>query len=364
MLKKFWVTAVIAALTLAGCGNSENAATNENDTTTAKIDYKEELSKEPNGKRIVLITNNSSGGRREFSEAILKEKGFNVEWVDVGGSEATARVISEVENPSINVIWGPTQFNFDDMISAGALFEWEPEWANKIGKFNRNNGYSYAYETQPKLWLINPDKVEVEPKNINDLITNEVYKGKYIVPADFNGTSNRAIAASILGQYLDKNGELGVSDEGWKMMEKFIKNGVVAVKGEDKYLNMMEGDVPIIYESASNAVAIINEKNINPKIVYFDNGQASNVNEIGVIKSSDKEVLAESLRLANYLGSEEFLKQYASKYGNLVVNEDCKPYMMKLSEEILNNFKEQDLDWDYINTKLDDWVAKIQLEFY
>lgn len=364
MFKKMWITVAIAALALTGCGKSEKAATNENDITNSEIDYSEEIAKEPTGERIVLITNNSSGGRREFSESILKEKGFNVEWVDVGGSEATARVISEVENPSINVIWGPTQFNFDDMISADALFKWEPEWASKIGEFNRKNGYSYAYETQPKLWLINPDKVDVEPKNIIDLINNEKFKGKYIVPAEFNGTSNRAIAASILGQYLDENGELGVSDEGWKMMEKFIKNGVVEVKGEDKYINMMEGDVPIIYESASNAVSITNEKNIDPKIVYFDNGQASNVNEIGVVKNSDTKKLAESLRLANYLGSEEFLKEYAKKYGNIVVNEDAKPFMMELSRDIFDNFKEQDLDWALINKNLDDWVAKIQLEFY
>lgn len=387
MLKNFKRLSVIAfaVIALTACGNKadEKQSSNtdqtqtvgtsdtENNSDKAKfnnsvdVDLSAELEKEPTGEKIVLISNNGSNGREEFIQEKLKAKGFNVEFVSVGGADAAARVISEVENPTTNVIWGPAQFNFDDMIAAGSLAAWEPTWTDKVGSANRGNGYSYPYEAQPKLWLANKDEFKENelPKTIQELITSEQYKGKYLVPTNFGGTTNRAIVASILGQYMDDGGELGVSQEGWDMMKAYIDNGVRQVEGQDKFVNLNDGTVPIIFEGASNTVTNIEDGTIDPIIFYFENGQPSNSNEIGIVNSNNQAKLAESARLANYLGSAEFLNEFVSKFGNIVVNEEAKDSMVSTAKDISDKYKEQELDWDKINKLLDDWIAKIELEF-
>lgn len=363
----------MSLLAFTACGNNDanTNQTTDNDTKsqvsdTTDVDLSAEIDKDPTGEKVVLVTNNGSGGREEFIKEKLSAKGFNVEFVGLGGADGAARVISEVENPTVNVIWGPPQFNFDDMIDAGALAKWEPNWADKVGDYNRENGYSYPYEAQPKLWLANKDEFSEAdlPKTINELITDEKYHGKYLVPSNFGGTTNRAIVASILGQYLDESGDLGVSQEGWDLMKAYIDNGVREIEGEDKFVNLNDGKVPIIFEGASNTVANINDGTIDPNIIYFENGQASNTNEIGIVNSSDSAKLAESARLANYLGSAEFLNEYVSEFGNLAVNEEAKGSMVAAAKEMSDKYKDQELDWDTINKNLDDWVAKIELEFF
>lgn len=351
----------VASLALAACGNGDSG---EQSSEAAEIDIAEELAKEPSGEKIVLISNNGSNGRVEYVTNKLSEKGFNVEFVEVGGGEATARVIAETSNPTTNVVWGPTQFNFDDMIEADALLEWEPTWREQIAEFDRGNGISYAYETQPKLWMANPDAyAESElPKTVNDLFENEKYHGLYTIPSDFGGTTNRAIVSSILGQYLDESGELGVSEEGWAAMQSFLDNGVKTPEGEDKFKNMMDGKTPFTYDGAANIITNISDMEKQPTIIYFDNGQASNVNEIGVVKNKDPKKLAESLRLADYLGSAEFIGEFSANFGNIIANKEAQDKRPELSKEIGNKFEEQDLDWDTINEHLDDWIAKIELE--
>ncbi|WP_159548027.1 extracellular solute-binding protein [Streptococcus halichoeri] len=361
--KVFSKISILSVIFLTAC--SAGSTEKSDDEKTAKVDVKEALSSKPDGTKIVLASNNGGTERKDYILPVLKEAGFDVEFVDMGGADATARVIAEVENPTINVIWGPTMFNFDDMIKADALIKWEPTWVSDVARYDRKNGYSYPYEVQPKFWLANPDVVNEKnaPKTINELIDSDEFKGKYTIPTQFGGTTNRAIVASILGQYLDENGEEGVSQKGWDLMKKFIKNGTKTPDGEDLYVRMMDNTTPIAFDGASNIVANIKDLDSKPYIMYFENGQPSNNNEIGVVANKDSKVVAESVRLANYLGSSEFMADYASKFGNLVANESIQDKMDPMSAEMYSNFKEQDLDWSKINPLLDKWIAKIELEY-
>ncbi|UPQ86329.1 ABC transporter substrate-binding protein [Ignavigranum ruoffiae] len=320
---------------------------------------------DPKGTKIVLATNNSGDGRAEWLKNKFSEKGFNVEIVPLGGSDATARVIAEVENPTINVVWGPSNDNFDLMIEAAALSQWTPEWADKVADYDSKNGYSYPYEIQPKMWLANKDQFGADnlPKTINDLFEKEEFKGKYTVPTDFGGATNRAIIGSILGQYLDENGELGVSEEGWQAITAFFDNGIRTPEGENDYQNMIAGKTPITFSYASGIYKKMEEFG-EANIIYFENGQPDNTNEVGVVNNNDQEVLDESIRLANYLGSAEFMGAYAAENGSIVVNSEAINQMTAISKEIFDNYKSQDLDWAKINELMDDWVAKIELEIY
>lgn len=357
-------TALFVIMALAGCSGGKTAP----ETTAAVQQNAEagELSDTPTGKKIVLVTNNANNGRDVWLKNKAEEAGFDIEVVDLGGGDATARVISEVNNPTTNVIWGPSQDQFSSMAEAGALAEFTPAWADKVAGLSPENGYSWPYEVQPKLLVANPDvyTLETAPKNYSDLWEKEEFHGKYAVPTAFDGNTNRAIVGGILAQYLDENGELGVSDEGWAAIKSYFEFGYKTPKGEDDFGNMASGKVPITFTYASGLKSKIDTFGVEPLIIYTEAGEPTNTNQIAVVNNKDTELVDESKRFVNWLGSADVIGEYAKDNGNMVANKDAADYMVPIIKEIQENYKPQDVDWTYVNSMMDQWVAKIQLEIY
>jgi iron(III) transport system substrate-binding protein len=71
----------------------------------------------------------------------------------------------------------------------------------------------------------------------------------------------------------------------------------------------------------------------------------------------------ESIRFADWLGSAKTMGDYASRYGSLVVNEQAQAQIDPFMQKVLQKTKPQDADWEYINSMMDQWAAKIQLEY-
>lgn len=361
---------------LTACGGGETKTkgteakantpeTKQGSETSGEKPWEAALKEKPTGTPVVLVTNNGGAERIEFMTKKFKEKGFNVTVVDLGGAEVTARVIAEKDNPTTNVVWGPSNDLFSQMIDAGALAPFVPDWKEDVKGYGNENGFSWPYEIQPKIWVANPEQYNDSnvPKRVNDLWEKAEYHGKYTVPTKFGGATNRAIIGSILGQYMDESGELGVSEDGWKAIKAFFDYGVRTPEGEKDYKNMVDGKTPICYSYASGLYKL--EKQFGPcRLIFFENGQPDNTNEVGVVKSSDPAVLAESYRLANYIGSAEFIGDFAAENGNIVVNSKAKDKMTPIAKEVIEKYKPQKLDWKKINALMDQWVAKIQLEIY
>ncbi|MFR3821253.1 ABC transporter substrate-binding protein [Hungatella hathewayi] len=374
-----------AAVSTAGCGKkeavpSDTAAQTEaakqtdagqteaqgNSEEEAPADNQAVLSQKPTGKRLVLVTNNASDGRGVWLSEHAQEAGFNVEIVALGAGDATARVISEINNPTTNVIWGPSEDQFTAMAEAGSLAKFTPEWAEDVKGLSKENGYSWSYEIQPKLLVCNPDVYteETAPKSYQDLWEKEEFHGKYAVPTTFDGNTNRAIVGGILVQYLDPAGELGVSDEGWKAIKAYFDNGYKTPKGENDFGNMASGKVPITFTFASGLKGKSESYNIKPLIVYTEVGEPTNTNQIAVVANKDQEMVEESMRFANWLGSAEVIGAYAAENGNMVANKKAEDSMVPIIKEVKEHYKPQEADWAYVNSMMDDWVAKIQLEIY
>lgn len=328
--------------------------------------YQSALTQAPSGKKIVLVTNNASNGRDVWLQEHAKEAGFDVEIVALGGGDGTARVISEINNPTTNVIWGPSEDQFHSMIEARALVKFTPDWAEDVEGVSEGNGYSWPYEIQPKLLVCNPNVYteDTAPKSYQDLWEKEEFHGKYAVPTMFDGNTNRAVVGGILAQYLDPNGELGVSEEGWKALKAYFDNGYKTPKGEDDFGNMASGKVPITFTFASGLKGKSESYQIEPLIVYAEAGEPTNTNQIGVVANENKELVEESVRFANWLGSAEVIGAYAAENGNMVANKKAEDSMVPIIRAVKTNYKPQNADWSYINSMMDEWVAKIQLEIY
>lgn len=362
---------VMSAVSLAGCGGKESEPVettfiSENLEKETQDGENMEISSEPTGKKIVVVTNNASNGRDVWLKEHAQEAGFNIEVVDLGGGDATARVISEVNNPTTNVIWGPSQEQFTNMAEAGALEAFTPEWSADVAGLSAENGYSWPYEIQPKLLVANPEiyTKETAPKSYRDLWEKEEFHGKYAVPTKFDGNTDRAIVGGILAQYLDPAGELGVAKEGWAAIEAYFDNGYKTPKGEDDFGNMASGKIPITYTFASGLKKKSETFGVEPLIIYTEEGEPTNTNQIAVVANKNQEVVEESKRFVDWLGSADVIGAYANANGNMVANKKASDYMIPMIKEVEANYSIQDVDWAYVNSKMDEWVAKIQLEIY
>ncbi len=354
--KTLLASTMAAALLLSSCSSSTESSTAQGTEPSTEVD----------APSIVIIGNNLTDGRGEWLREKAGAAGFNIELVEAGGGDTTARVISEVNNPTSNVVWGPTEDQFTAMIKAGSLAEYTPSWAAQVEGISEDNGYSWPYEIQPKILVANPDiyTTDTVPKNYSDLWENEEFHGKYTVPETFTGNTDRAIIGGILGQYLDPNGELGVSEEGWAAIEMYFDNGYKTPKGEDDFGNMASGKVPITYTYASGLLKKSQSFDVTPIVVYTELGEPTGTNQIGVVANSDPAIVEESKRFADWLGSAEIIGEFASNYGNLVANKDAEQYMIEEMKALKENYKPIELDWAYINSMMEQGVAKIQLEIF
>lgn len=365
--KLFGICALTMAI-LCGCGtNQTNETASEAQTTSSQGEAQADTDSDtPSGKRIVVVSNNLGGDREAWLKEKAEEAGFQVELVSLGAGDITARVISEVNNPTTNVVWGPSEDQFNSMVAANALVSFMPNWSEDVKGISKENGYSWPYEIQPKLLVCNPDvyTLETAPKNWSDLWEKEEFHGKYAVPVTFDGNTNRAVIGGILAQYLDPDGELGVSEEGWAAIKAYFDNGYKTPVGEDDFGNMASGKVPITFSYASGLKTKCESFDITPLVIYAEKGDPTNTNQIGVVANKDEEAVAESKRFVNWIGSAKVIGAYASANGNIVANAKAEDQMSPIAQEVKGSYTWQDADWAYINSMMDEWVAKIQLEIY
>lgn len=323
------------------------------------------LAQQPTGQPIIVATNNMGDGRDQWLAAAAKEAGFDITLVGLGGGDLTARVIGEVNNPTLNVVWGPADTMFKSMQDAHALEPWKPRWADQIDGSVPRSDYSWSYELQPKLLIANPKLYTSAsaPTSYQDLWENPQLQGKYAVPTDFGGTTNRAVIGGILAQYLDPAGELGVSAAGWEAIKQYFAHGYATPKSEKEAQNLVDGKIPISYIYASGLKSFIDTYQIEPLILYSRTGEPTNTNQLGVIRSGNSAAVEESIRFADWLGSAKPMGDYASRYGSLVVNEQAQAQIDPFMQTVLQKTKPQDADWEYVNSMMDQWTAKIQLEY-
>lgn len=363
MKKKAFVSTILllSTMALAACGTNTETA---DSTSTSEISA---VSAEPTGEKIVLYTNNGSDGRSEWLQAASEEAGFNVEIVSLGGGDLTARAISEANNPLADIIWGPSEAQFSEIKATDQLASFTPEWASELeaGTFEEDN-LSYPYEVQPKIMIVNSEVYTQEsaPTDYTDLWEKEAFHGKYAVPTDFGGTTNRAIIAGILTRYLDEDGEHGVSEEGWDAIAAYFDNGYKTPEGENDFENLVSAKVPVTFTFASGLKGKQDAFQHEALVVVPEIGLPTNTNHIGVVDKEDEAIQEEAERFVNWLGSTETIGEYAAEYGILPTNQSAVEFASPQMKELAETMTVQDIDWEFVNAHIEDWIAKIQLEIY
>lgn len=361
--------AVIMALSVVGCSGKTEPAETEAPApettagTTAPAEVQEtQAPTVDRSKELVIYSNSTANGQDEWLINTAKEAGFNLIVETLNPTAVAERLRAEKNNPVCDVMFGYTPLVYESLKAEGLLVQYVPEWVDEVDVTLGDAAESYYYPTvlQPLLLAYNKDVVTDPPKDWIDLCDPK-YAGQYNLLKITGGTA-KTILAGILVRYTDPNGEYGISEEGWKIAEQFIRNGHYQQDGEDWVGNVVSGAVPMTELWGAGVIRYQNERGIEFGLMLPEVGEPFVVEQIAMIQGCDDQALAQDF--INWFGSAEIQVGWSGNAGAIPVNTVALAAIDNPEiQELMTKVKKQDMDWAFIAEHVDDWVEKVQLEF-
>lgn len=343
------IFSLILVLFLVSCGKSEKGTAEEKKTG--------------NGNKLIVYSNSIADGRAEWLKNKAKEKGFDLEFVEGGGSEISNRLIAEKNNPVADVVYGPNQIDSAIMKKENVFEKYTPKWASEVPQeFNDKEGFFHAIGRQSIFIVYDTSQVSEAdaPKDWLELPTK--YKGKYEVSSSLGSGTPRVVISGIIMRYKDPNGELGISAEGWKVISEYFKNGVPSVKGEDLFARMTNKKVAM-GQMWSTGLKIREKQysTIKTGIVKPEIGMPNVTEQIGIVKGSKN--LEKAKEFVDWFGSAEVQAEWSKAFATIPANTKALDMTDPQIKEYANSFgKAQDIDWQFVADNISKWIEKIELE--
>ncbi|HET0217689.1 TPA: extracellular solute-binding protein [Streptococcus pneumoniae] len=350
MFKNFKKIAFTSSLILlAACSN--NASNTNQSTDEGSVDKSQE---------IVIYTNSASNGRADWLQTKASEQGYNLRLVDISGGELADRLIAEKNNAVADMVIGLNKLEFNRIKAEKLLVKYSPKWADEVdSSLGDSEGYYSPIVNQPLVLIGNKDAKM--PSDWTDF-TDSSYKGKYGISKLSTGTSKN-IFASIVSRYKDEKGELGISDEGWKVAKAYLKNAHVYAEGEDYISSIMNNNNDLKYSMMWGSGVLQNQKEreykfqvMSPKV-----GVPYVTEQVGILNTSKKQALLKEF--VDWFGSSELQKEWSDKFGSIPANKKALEQAKDELKQFANSVKPQELDWEFIGKNIDSWIEKAQLEF-
>ena len=321
------------------------------------------------GIELTVYTNSGSSGRDEWLKNRAAEDGFTLAIAEDGAGAIQQRLLGEAANPIADVVFGLNAIIWNDLIANDILVPYDaPSWAADVSEgLNDPNGYYYAIVKQAILLAYDTNQVSEEeaPKDWPDLWEREDLHGKYESQIKLTGGTTRNVIAGILTRYIDPDGELGVSDEGWAAMEAFFANGTPVEDGVDLYAQIVNPDSPVLMGQMWSSGVIQYDETYGTKtgVAIPEVGIPYAVEGIGIInKQNDDAKKQEILNFIEWFGSAEIQGEWAETFGTMPANEKAAEKADPRQVELCS-IPAQDIDWALVAANIDDWCEKITLEY-
>ena len=261
--------------------------------------------------------------------------------------------------------YGLNHIFFEQLKAEDVLIPYEPVWANEVeAGINDPEGYYHGLVKQALILAYNPEFVDesLVPESYLDLANDDKYAGLYQARDDLNTATAKVIVASILAQFQDSNGELGVSEEGWETIKRYFENGVQIPEGEDYFSIFASGVGPIGTMISGELVAKMEQYGAEPVFIYPEVGTPLVVESIAIVKGTEKEELAKEF--IDWFGSAEVQGAFAGEFNAVPANENAMDKVSEFQAGIFENVKPQDIDWKFVTENIDAWVEKLELEIF
>ncbi|MCR2812675.1 extracellular solute-binding protein [Microbacterium sp. zg.Y1090] len=339
------------ALLLTGCAGGDT----ESDTGDAGAGASDAT--------LIVYTNSNSDGRGEWLQAQAEEAGFDIEIVGLGGADLTNRIIAEKNNPVGDVVFGLNNMFFEQLKAEEAIAAYEPSWSGEVpaDAGDPADGAYWPLVQQAIVTVYDENSVSDAPADIEELATDEAYQGRYEVNPALGQATPQLVLAGILSRHLDEDGDLGVSDEGWEIVESYYGNGSPVVEGTDLYARITRDEVDFGVLPSSGIAARDEEYGTSTGLVVPEYGVPYVTEQIAVINGSANEQRAQEF--IDWFGSAEVQGAFAAEFNAMPVNEGAVEQANPDVVAQLAEIPRQDIDFGFVSEHLGDWVEKVTLEY-
>jgi iron(III) transport system substrate-binding protein len=349
------VAAAVAATLLAGCGGPSSPPASSGDASGPPAGASADT--------LVVYTNSNGEGRGDWLTKKAAEAGFKIEIVGAGGADAANKLIAEKNNPIADVAFGLNNMYFSQVKNEGALEAYQPKWAGDVDKGLGDGETYWPLVKQAILLGYNSDKItkDAAPKDWTDLWTKDEFKSRYERVTGMGTATAQLVFAGILSRYRDESGDLGISDEGWKQVEQYFKNGSPAVAKTDLFARIASGEVDMGQMPSSIIAEREKSFKVNVDTVLPSVGVPLAVEQIALVKGTKKKEQAQ--KFIDWFGSADVQGEFAQQFNSMPVNKGAQA---KANPEVVDFFadlKQQDIDWDFVQKNMGAWVEKIELEY-
>jgi len=349
MRQLFKASAVLAsaALALTACGTAGDAASGSDDP-------------------LIVYTNSNSDGRAEWLTEQAAEAGFEIEVVGQGGGDTTNKILAEAGNPVADVVFGLNNVYFNQLVDAGTIDPFTPEWSGEVdpelGDASGEGNY-WPIVQQAILFTYDADRTSAEdaPADLTDLWNDPAYQGRYQSEISTGAATTQIVMAGILTRYQDPDGELGVSEEGWQQIEAYFANGSPAVEDVDLFQRLSDDEVDYGQMASSGIPAREDSYGFAAGHLEPEVGVPFVVEQVGVIEGTDQ--LDESQAFINWFGSADVQAKWSAEFDSMPVNQGAIDAADPEIVDFHEGLKRQDIDWDFVTENLGGWIEKIELEY-
>lgn len=314
-------------------------------------------------KALLVYSNSLSDGRSDWLAEKAAEQGFDLTFVDAGGGDIYNRVLAEASSPQADIVFGLDESMFLGLTDENLLAEYVSAWAGELpSDANIGSGFFHPIVEQRIFMIYNPEYVAEEevPANWQDLADNGVHQ--YRVPGSLGGGTNQKAVLSILLQYVDESGDLGIAQEGWDQVEAYLHNGYITPESEDQNVNFAEGKVPLSFFYSSGIPAIEEEYGFRAEVVNPEQGVITMREQVGIVNKGEDHDYTTAQEFVDWFGSNEVQGEWSAEFGTIPVLEDAQVSMNDRMAEIVESTEPMDVDWQFVRQYLDQWIEKIELE--
>lgn len=318
-----------------------------------------ESKSEEKGGKLIVYTNSGSDGRDAWLEERAAEDGYDIQVVQIAAGDLANRIVSEKNNVQADLVFGLNNVEYEKLKLEDTMEKWEPEWADKVDlSLGDDDGYYYPIVIQPLVNIMNKDLAN-PPKDYTDLLSDE-WTDKYTI-LGFGGGTSKTMLAGLIVRYADPDGELGISDEGWDIVKKWVQNGHIEESGEDYVGSVIDGTRPICEMWGSGVLQNEEERDTEFQIMSPEIGVPYVTEQVAILKGRNN--TEKAIEFANWFGSAEIQTEWMNEFGTIPCNEDAFAQASDDIKEFVGSVHQQEIDWAFVAENLDAWVEKVELEF-
>ncbi|MET1052621.1 MAG: extracellular solute-binding protein [Mycetocola sp.] len=317
------------------------------------------------GGTLIVYTNSNSDGRGEWITEKAAEEGIDIEIVGLGGADLANRIVAEKNNPVGDVVFGLNNMYFETLKSEEAITAYEPSWAGEVDQESGDpdDGAFWPLVEQAIVTVYDTNTVSESdaPSDTSELWNDDSYDGRYEVNTLLGQATPQLILAGLLTQYLDEDGDLGVSDEGWEEVEAYFAHGSPATEGTDLYVRLTNGEVDYGVLPSSGITSRDAEYGTKTGVITPEVGVPYVTEQISVIAGTQKQEQAEEF--IDWFGSAEVQGEFAQEFAAYPVNEKAREQALPEVVELIDSLKKQDIDYGFVRENISAWVEKTELEY-